>query len=123
VPKHFSVPRTLKRGCKHIMKHVETDSLQRKSFIKYTPKMHPDCCSPKDLSASKAMSQHPLTQAYLFKKSQNHTINASLSTAPTQFQHMNQHSGFGPPSQLASVRSNFLGGLKTGSVLQSDKFD
>lgn len=84
------------------MKHVETDHMKRKGMIKYAPKMHPDCFSPKELSvlSNKAMSQHPLTQAFLYKKQQNQTINASISTAPSAINHLrNTSTGRGQPSQ------------------------
>ena len=67
---HYNMSRTLKRGCRHLMKHVETDHMQRQAMPKYGTKRQPDAFSPKDLAvlSTKPLSQHPLTQAFLYKK-------------------------------------------------------
>lgn len=35
---HYNMSRTLKRGCRHLMKHVETDHMQKQAMPKYGAK-------------------------------------------------------------------------------------
>lgn len=67
---NYNVSRTLKRGCRHLMKHVETDHMQRKGMSKYGAKLQQDAFSPKvpSVLSAKPLSQHPLTQAFLKKQ-------------------------------------------------------
>ena len=104
------------------MKHFDNPSYQRKNFIKYSPKMHPDCSATRKRDSSNTMERHPITKALLFKMEHGGTISYTQSTAQhSALVNASNHPYQNISTQLRTDRSNPISGHMTSPFQQSNE--